>query len=102
MTKSKKAIEAAIRRAKNHFGRVCIVTGLEGVDGCHILPRSTHPHLEAVQYNIVPLARHIHRAMDEHRAADRIEWLRGVVMSENRELLEQWLLGLLTTIVRAA
>lgn len=102
MTTQKSTIESAIRRAKDHFGRVCIVTGMENPDGAHLLPRSTHPHLASCQYNIVPLARHIHMSMDAHRAADRIEWLRGVVMSENRELLEQWLLGLLTHIVRAA
>jgi hypothetical protein len=39
--------------------------------------------------------------MDERRPAERIEWLRAVVPSENRELLEQWLLNLLVRIVEA-
>ena len=91
-----------MRKAKQHFGSECLITGMGGVDGCHIFPRSTHPHLKAVMYNIVPLARHLHRKMDEHRPADRVEWLRAVVKSENRELLDQWLLQLFIHIARAA
>ena len=53
-------------------------------------------------YNIVPLARDLHAKMDEHRPADRVEWLRAVVKSENRELLDQWLLQLFIHITRAA
>jgi hypothetical protein len=91
-----------MKRAKQHFGDQCIVTGLGSPDGCHLLPRSTHPHLAHCMYNIVPLARHMHQKMDEHRAADRIEWLRSVVLLENREVLDQWLIQLLIQIVRAA
>ena len=31
-------VERAMRKAKQHFGSECLVTGMHGVDGCHIFP----------------------------------------------------------------
>lgn len=96
-------IENAIRAAKKHFGGECIITATQPVDGCHIMPRSTFPHLAGVPQNIVPLTRRLHIAMDSKtRAADRIVFLRQHVNPEHRETLNQWLIELLQVIAGAA
>jgi len=98
-----KAIDNAMNRAKKHFGNECIMTATQPVDGCHIFPRSTHPHLSSMQFNIVPLCRRLHHTMDAMpRAADRINFLRQHVNPEHRAKLEGWLVDLLKVIAEAA
>jgi len=101
MTPTKARIDSAMRRAKAHFGE-CIVTTTGEVDGAHIFPRSTYPYLAGCQYNIVPLTRHVHRAMDSTtRPVERIEWLRNHVNPEHRATLDQWLIELFKEMLRA-
>lgn len=96
-------IENAIKISKRHFGGECIITATQPVDGAHVFPRSTHPHLSGIPQNIVPLTRRLHIAMDEKtRAADRIVFLRQHVNPEHRETLNQWLIELLQIIAGAA
>ena len=102
-TEYNKAITNAMNRAKKHFDGECILTATQPVDGAHILPRSTYPHLASVQYNIVPLCRRLHHTMDSlPRAADRINFLHQHVNPEHRAKLEGWLVELLKTIAEAA
>lgn len=96
-------VEAAIRKAKRHFGNECIISTTQPVDGAHLFPRSTHPHLVYVPQNIVPLSRRLHHVMDQFpRAADRITFLRQHVNPEHRPQLEAWLIDLLQVIAEAA
>ena len=96
-------IENAIKISKRHFGGECIITATQPVDGAHVFPRSTHPHLSGIPQNIVPLTRRLHIAMDEKtRAADRITFLRQHVNPEHKETLNQWLIELLQVIAGAA
>lgn len=102
-TDRSKRIEAAIRISKKHFLGECIISATQPVDGAHLFPRSTHPHLSYIPQNIVPLSRRMHYTMDQlPRAADRITFLRNNVNPEHRKTLEAWLIDLLQVIAEAA
>lgn len=102
-TDRSKRIEAACRKAKDHFGKECIISATQPVDACHLFPRSTHPHLSYIPQNIVPLSRRLHFTMDQlPRAADRITFLRKNVNPEHRKTLEAWLIDLLQVIAEVA
>lgn len=107
-TQQSKAIDNAMRKAKQHFGECIITTTQQEIEGAHIFPRSNYPHLKAVPYNIVPLTPFLHNRLDKHqdgtirRPADRITFLRQHVNPEHRETLNQWLIELLQIIAGAA
>lgn len=90
-----KAITRAMNAAKSAFGRECLITGMEPVDGAHVYPRSLYPELVACEFNIVPLSRACHAFMDARKSIEeRIEYLTSFCQDDKRDLLLQRLASL--------